>query len=139
MKFRIPALTTRRAETVVELGDGQSFAIAGLLDNISQVDRSAVPLLGSLPIIGPLFKSRSKRAEQTELMVLITPRLVRALDPDEVPPLPTTPEPFIKKPGEDPKKSGDDVKQPGDVGDHLEGRAGAVDAPAAKRKPSGNQ
>jgi pilus assembly protein CpaC len=137
--FRIPALTTRRAETVVELGDGQSFAIAGLLDNLSQVDRQAIPVLSSLPIIGPLFKSRSKRAEQTELMVLITPRLVRALDPDEVPPLPTTPEPFIKKPGEETKKSGDEAKKAGDVGDHLEGRAGMVDAPLARRKPSGNQ
>lgn len=140
--FRIPALTTRRAETVVELGDGQSFAIAGLLDNLSQVDRAAVPILGSLPIIGPLFKSRAKRAEQTELMVLITPRLVRALDPDEVPPLPTTPEPFIKKPGEDPKKSGDDgVKHQGDVSNQLEGSAGLVDAPSqiGKRKPSGQQ
>jgi pilus assembly protein CpaC len=137
--FRIPALTTRRAETVVELGDGQSFAIAGLLDNISQLDRAAIPILGSLPIIGPLFKSRAKRAEQTELMVLITPRLVRALDPDEVPPLPTTPEPFIKKPGEEPKKSGDVMKQSGDASDQLEGSAGIVDAPAAKRKPSGIQ
>ncbi len=138
--FRIPALTTRRAETVVELGDGQSFAIAGLLDNLSQVDRAAMPVLGSLPVIGPLFKSRSKRAEQTELMVLITPRLVRALDPDEVPPLPTTPEPFIKKPGEDPKKSGDEtVKQQGDVSSQLQGSAGLVDAPPqpGKRKPSG--
>jgi len=141
--FRIPALTTRRAETVVELGDGQSFAIAGLLDNLSQVDRAAIPILGSLPIIGPLFKSRAKRAEQTELMVLITPRLVRALDPDEVPPLPTTPEPFIKKPGEDPKKSGDQgLKQRDDVGNQLEGSAGLMDAPSsplAKRKPSGQQ
>jgi hypothetical protein len=99
-------------------------------------------LLGNLPIIGPLFKSRSKRAEQTELMVLITPRLVRALDPDEVPPLPTTPEPFIKKPGEDPKKSGNEsLKQPGDVGEHLVGRAGLVDAPsqAGRPKPSSKQ
>ena len=96
--FRIPALTTRRAETDVELRDGQTFAIAGLLDNKSQNDGAAIPLLSKLPIIGPLFKSKSERAEQTELMVLITPRLVRALDPDEVPPLPTRPEPFIKRP-----------------------------------------
>ena len=137
--FRIPALTTRRAETVVELGDGQSFAIAGLLDNISQVDRQAMPVLSSLPIIGPLFKSRSKRAEQTELMVLITPRLVRALDPDEVPPLPTTPEPFIKKPADESKKPGDESKQPGDVGAQLEGHAGTVDAPPAKRKPAADR
>ena len=96
--FRIPALTTRRAETDVELRDGQSFAIAGLLDNISQDDRSAIPILSKLPIIGPLFKSKAERAEQTELMVLITPRLVRALDPDEVPPLPTRFKPFLGGP-----------------------------------------
>ena len=97
--FRIPALTTRRAETDVELRDGQSFAIAGLLDNLSQEDRSAIPILSKLPIIGPLFKSKAERAEQTELMVLITPRLVRALDPDEVPPLPTRFKPFLSSPG----------------------------------------
>src|SRR4029078_2837732 len=65
--FRIPALTTRRAETSVELRDGQSFAIAGLLDNISQNDKDAIPIMSRLPIIGPLFKSVSKRQEQTEL------------------------------------------------------------------------
>jgi pilus assembly protein CpaC len=93
--FRIPALTTRRAETEVELRDGQSFAIAGLLNNTSQEDTAAIPILSSLPVIGPLFKSKADRAERTELMVLITPRLVRPLDPDEVPPLPTTPRPFL--------------------------------------------
>ena len=93
--FRIPALTTRRAETDVELRDGQSFAIAGLLNNVSQEDGAAIPVLSSLPVIGNLFKSRANRAERTELMVLITPRLVRPLDPDEVPPLPTTTRPFL--------------------------------------------
>jgi pilus assembly protein CpaC len=132
--FRIPSLTTRRAETVVELRDGQSFAIAGLMDNISQNDSAALPLLSKLPIIGALFKSRSKRAEQTELMVLITPRLVRALSPDEVPPLPTAPEPFLKR-------SSGAAGAASDVGDRLEGGAGLVDAPpqAATRKPSGKQ
>jgi len=93
--FRIPALTTRRAETEVELRDGQSFAIAGLLSNVAQEDSSAIPLLSSLPIIGSLFKSKANRAERTELMVLITPRLVRPLDPDEVPALPTMPGRFL--------------------------------------------
>jgi pilus assembly protein CpaC len=96
--FRIPALTTRRAETEVELRDGQSFAIAGLLNNISQTDSSAIPILSSLPIIGNFFKSKAERAARTELMVLITPRLVRALDPDEVPPLPTQPREFLAAP-----------------------------------------
>ncbi len=113
--FRIPALTTRRAETDVELRDGQSFAIAGLLDNISQDDNAAIPILGKIPIIGALFKSKADRAEQTELMVLITPRLVRPLNPDEVPTLPTSIRPFIKK---------------GDIGQQLEGGGGVVDAPA---------
>jgi pilus assembly protein CpaC len=102
--FRIPALTTRRAETDVELRDGQSFAIAGLLNNITQTDNGAIPYLSKLPIIGNLFKSKSDRAERTELMVLITPRLVRALDPDEVPPLPTRPRSFL------PATSDGDVK-----------------------------
>ena len=94
--FRIPALTTRRAETDVELRDGQSFAIAGLMNNIAQSDRQAIPILSSLPIVGALFKSRSIRQQKTELMVLITPHLVRALNPDEVPTLPTAPQDFIK-------------------------------------------
>jgi pilus assembly protein CpaC len=96
--FRIPALTTRRAETEVELRDGQSFAIAGLLDNVSQTDSSSIPFLSAIPIIGNLFKSKADRASRTELMVLITPRLVRALDPDEVPPLPTQPREFLPAP-----------------------------------------
>jgi len=120
--FRIPALTTRRAETDVELRDGQSFAIAGLLDNISQEDRSAIPFLSKLPVIGTLFKSKAERAEQTELMVLITPRLVRPLDPDEVPPLPTRFKPFI---------GGTDQPKPGGAGGEFEG-TGSVDAPEPK-------
>lgn len=115
--FRIPALTTRRAQTDVELRDGQSFAIAGLLDNVSQEDRTAIPLLSKLPIIGNLFKSKAERSSQTELMVLITPRLVRPLDPDEVPPLPTRFKPFGP-----------------DRGKEIGG--GVVDAPAASRPKS---
>ena len=112
--FRIPALTTRRAETDVELRDGQSFAIAGLLDNVTQEDTAAIPILSKLPIIGALFRSKADRREETELMVLITPRLVRALNPDEVPPLPTSIRPFIKR---------------GDIGQQLDGAGGVVDAP----------
>ena len=60
---------------------------------------AAIPILSRFPIIGNLFKSKADRAERTELMVLITPRLVRPLDPDEVPPLPTNAKPFL--PGRD--------------------------------------
>ena len=96
--FRIPALITRRAETDVELRDGQSFAIAGLLNNITQNDGANVPFLSKIPIIGYLFKSNADRKERTELMVLVTPRLVRPLNPDEVPPLPTQPGRFLPAP-----------------------------------------
>jgi pilus assembly protein CpaC len=101
--FRIPALTTRRVETDVELRDGQTFAVAGLLNNLTQVDAAAIPVLSKIPIIGNFFRSKADRGEQTELMVLITPRLVRALDPDEVPALPTDPTRFLPT-GEVPRK-----------------------------------
>jgi pilus assembly protein CpaC len=113
--FRVPALTTRRAETEVELRDGQSFAIAGLINNQTQTDTAAIPILSRLPIIGSLFKSKADRKERTELLVLITPRLVQPLDPDEVPPLPTLPGRFL--PGGD------------DIGEQLEGGGGTIDAP----------
>ena len=114
--FRIPALTTRRAETDVELRDGQSFAIAGLIDNESQNDVAAIPILSQIPIIGNLFKSKAERKERTELLVLVTPRLVRPLNPDDVPALPTMPGRFLP-PGDD-------------VGEQLSGGGGVVDAPA---------
>ena len=95
--FRVPALATRRAETEVELRDGQSFAIAGLLSNMSQDDVAELPGLAKLPIIGHLFRSKRQSADQTELMVLITPQLVRPLNPDEVPPLPTLQQRFIRR------------------------------------------
>lgn len=93
--FRVPALITRRAQTDVELRDGQSFAIAGLLNNVAQDSRQSIPFLSKIPIIGNLFKSKSVTQDRTELMVLVTPHLVRPLNPDEVPPLPTMPEKFL--------------------------------------------
>ena len=97
--FRIPALTTRRAETDVELRDGQSFAIGGLLDNISQTDRAAIPVLGDLPVIGYLFKSKAERKERTELVVIITPHLVQPLSAGSPLPLPVLPQQFLPPPG----------------------------------------
>jgi pilus assembly protein CpaC len=112
----VPALTARRAETEVELRDGQSFAIAGLIDNESQSDNAAVPILSQLPIIGHLFKSKAERQEKTELLVIVTPRLVRPLNPDEVPPLPTMPGRFLPD-------------EAADIGAQLQGGGGTVDAP----------
>jgi pilus assembly protein CpaC len=125
-------LNSRRAETDVELRDGQSFAIAGLMNNVSQADKQAIPLLSKLPIIGNLFKSRADRAEQTELLVLITPRLVRALDPDEVPPLPTLPGEFLKREeGEDLGTQLSDAPKP--VAQPQKPSPGAVKKPPSQR------
>lgn len=75
--LRIPGLQTRRAKTVVELRDGESFAMAGLLRKDFQDTVRQVPLLGSIPIIGTLFRSTGFQKEQTELVIIVTPRLVR--------------------------------------------------------------
>jgi len=73
----IPGLQTRRAKTVVELRDGESFALAGLLRKDFQDTIRQVPLLGSLPIIGTLFRSTGFQHQETELVIIVTPRLVR--------------------------------------------------------------
>jgi pilus assembly protein CpaC len=78
--FNVPALLTRRAETEVELRDGQTLAIAGLMDNTSQRTVSRVPILGDLPFIGLLFRRREVQQNQTELLVLVTPRIVQPSD-----------------------------------------------------------
>ncbi|HEU5286508.1 MAG TPA: type II and III secretion system protein family protein, partial [Sphingomicrobium sp.] len=75
--FLVPALTTRRAETTVELGSGQSFMIAGLLRNSNTNDINKAPFLGDLPILGALFRSTSFRRSETELVIIVTPYLVR--------------------------------------------------------------
>ncbi len=86
--FSIPGLTTRRAKTTLELRDGQSFALAGLIDNREQVNLSKVPLLGDIPVIGELFKSRRFQRNETELMFLATVKIVEPLNPDQIPRLP---------------------------------------------------
>ena len=75
--FRVPALSTRRTETEVELQDGQTFAIAGLMNNTVSQTMSKIPGIGDIPILGYLFKSRAYQKQQTELVVMITPVIVR--------------------------------------------------------------
>lgn len=75
--FEVPALTTRRTETTVELGSGQSMMISGLLRNVTGNTISRTPFLGNLPIIGALFRSNGFRRSETELVILITPYLVQ--------------------------------------------------------------
>jgi pilus assembly protein CpaC len=78
--FEIPSLRTRRAETEVELREGQYLAIAGLLDNESTRNLTKIPILGDIPILGELFKSRALRQRRTELVVLVSPHFVMASD-----------------------------------------------------------
>ena len=80
----IPGLSTRRASTVLELRDGESFAIAGLIQQDFETTVDQVPLLGSLPIIGSLFRSSGFRKGETELLIVVTPRLVQPIRPDQV-------------------------------------------------------
>jgi pilus assembly protein CpaC len=85
--FVVPSLLTRRAETEVELQNGQHLSIAGLLDNSLVKNVNKIPLLGDIPILGQLFRSKSVRERRTELLVIVTPRLVGARD--TLPPIPT--------------------------------------------------
>lgn len=78
--YEVPSLTTRRAETTVELGSGQSFMIAGLLSNTGNNSVDKAPFLGSLPILGALFRSNNFRRNQTELVIVVTPYLVRPVN-----------------------------------------------------------
>jgi pilus assembly protein CpaC len=83
--IQIPALTVRRAETTVTLGSGQSFAIAGLLQDTVTHTANAVPLLGDLPVLGALFRSDSFQRNQTELVIIVTPYVVGpSSDPAEL-------------------------------------------------------
>ncbi|MBE0530538.1 MAG: type II and III secretion system protein family protein [Rhodospirillales bacterium] len=82
--LRIPGLTTRRVKTTVELRDGQSFAIAGLIQSnyANQIDQ--FPFLGDVPVMGPLFRSADFRREETELVIIVTPYLVKSAGPGDL-------------------------------------------------------
>src|SRR5437867_12924424 len=101
--FLIPAISSRTAETEVELREGESFAIAGLIDNRVVQVVSKLPGIGDMPIIGHLFRTRSNQKANTELLVLITPSFVKPFAPGETPPLPQFPEGVL---GDRPAESG---------------------------------
>jgi pilus assembly protein CpaC len=75
--FGAPALSSRRARTTIELRDGQSFAIAGLLQNTSSRQLSQVPWIGNIPVLGALFRSTSFQNNETDLVIIVTPHLVQ--------------------------------------------------------------
>ena len=82
--FTIPAVATRRAETTVELGSGQSFVIGGLLKNVGNNSISKTPWLGDLPIIGALFRSNNFHRQESELVIVVTPYLVKPIPASQI-------------------------------------------------------
>ena len=95
--FRIPALTTRRTETELELANGQTFAIAGLMNNSMTQTLSKVPGIGDIPILGYLFRSKAARKDQTELVVMITPQILEQGSFGVTDQLPRLQEPYLPR------------------------------------------
>src|SRR5262249_59216560 len=81
--YRTPPLKRRTASTTVELRDGQSFVIAGLLQNKSETAQQQLPWLGDVPVLGALFSSKRYQKDETDLAVIVTPRLVRPTRPGD--------------------------------------------------------
>ena len=100
--FVIPALSTRRVNTEMDLADGQSFAIAGLVDDRLTQTLRKVPGLGDIPILGKLFQSTAKNSTKSELLVVVTPKVVRPAPVEPLPAGPEFPEPFLPPAGPPP-------------------------------------
>jgi flagellar biosynthesis GTPase FlhF len=96
--FRVPALSTRRTETEVELRDGQTFAIAGLMNNTLTSTLGKIPGIGDIPILGLLFKSKAHQKNQTELVVMITPSIIKKGQMGVSEGLPSLTEPYLPRP-----------------------------------------
>ncbi|NIC41000.1 type II and III secretion system protein family protein [Aquabacterium sp. A08] len=86
--FSVPAITTRRADTMVELGDGESFVIGGLVSRTTTSNINKIPFLGDLPVIGAFFKNLEFQSKERELALIVTPYLVQANKADSLPALP---------------------------------------------------
>ena len=95
--FLIPALATRRAETNVELAEGQTFVVAGLMDNRETSALTKLPIISSIPILGALFKSKIENKNNTELVMLVTPEVTEALGPNDPKPQPYFPREFLQR------------------------------------------
>jgi pilus assembly protein CpaC len=105
--FVVPALSTRRMESEMDLADGQSFAIAGLMDNRVTEQLEKIPWIGDVPVLGKLFQSKSFQRSKDELLVVVTPIIVKPSNPGQAPHGPTFPVPFLDAPrGDQPKVPG---------------------------------
>jgi pilus assembly protein CpaC len=111
----VPALTVRRASTTIELRDGQSFVIGGLLQNNGQNQLEQMPWLGSVPVLGALFSSKSYQRNETDLAIIVTPHIVRPARPGDLVKAPT-----------------DDTQPPNDVDYFLMGKTELPRQPRAR-------
>ena len=105
--YTIPALATRRVQTEIELESGQSFVIAGLIDNQTSDTLSKIPGIGSIPILGKLFQSKTVSRSNSELLVIVTPEIVRPIPEGQPLPELNYPQSFL------PSNSKTDLRQPG--------------------------
>ena len=110
--FTIPGLSTRRVQTEVELESGQSFVLAGLLDNQMTEQLDKIPGIGNIPILGKLFQSKSLTKSNSELLVVVTPELVRPIPSGLKPPEVKFPVPFLEGSAHPPQTPGPDVTGP---------------------------
>lgn len=95
--FSIPALSTRTAESTVELGEGQSFVVAGLINNQESNELSKVPFISSIPILGSLFKSKDDTVQRQDLIMIVTPEITMPLGPNDQAPNLYMPKDFLKR------------------------------------------
>ena len=87
--FQLPGLKSRKAASGLQLADGQTFVLAGLIESKITRKVSKIPILGDIPILGTVFRNARYSNEETELMVMVTPKIVRPLNKEEIPALPT--------------------------------------------------
>ena len=120
--FIVPALTTRRAETTVELGSGQSFMIAGLLSNSNTNSVDKAPFLGDIPVLGALFRSTSFQRNESELVIIVTPYLVRPVSGQMATPT-------------DGYRAPDDIQR-NFLGQSFSGKSGSVQPTAIQAPPT---
>ena len=131
--FRIPALTTRRTETELELLNGQTFAIAGLISNTMNKTLQKMPGIGDIPILGLLFQSQAAQKDRTELVVMITPQILPVNSPGVTPTLPRMMEPYL--PPLEQKKSVD-TPPPAFSGPHTVAAVAQPAQPVAQTVPA---
>lgn len=93
--YTVPGISTRRVESEMDLADGQSFAIAGLMDNRVTEQLEKIPWIGDVPVLGKLFQSKSFQRSKDELLVVVTPTIVKPLNPGQAPHGPVFPIPFL--------------------------------------------